>query len=57
MLLSQFLANCSASMDSTPSRLDFESEEGLDSIYLSVQGKRSGSKILLFMSIFLGELA
>ena len=54
VLLSQFAANCSTSIDSTQSRLDFlvKGGHGFPS-FTSLCNERSGSKILLIMSIFL----
>ena len=58
ILLSQFVANYSVSMDFAQSRLDFLSKENVDSLHLPLCAwRRSESKILLFMSIFLGELS
>ena len=41
VLLSQFVANCSASMDSTQSRLDLELKEYMDSLHLPLCAKQS----------------
>ena len=54
VLLSQLVADCSGSMDSTQSRLNFESKEDVDSLHLK---QMSGNKILLSMSNFLRELS